>query len=303
MNSILVVGSAAFDDIETPFGRAEHVLGGSSIYFSAAASLFAPVNLVSVVGTDMPPDAYGFLAQRGVDMRGLQVEPGATFHWSGRYDYDLNQTITLATDLNVYAGFNPVLPAEYAESDFVFLANIQPELQLAVLEQTVAPRLTMMDSMNLWIQTDRDAVERVMRRVDMVSINESEARMFAGSSSVITAARRILALGPKAVLVKKGEYGVVLFTADDYFAVPAYPLEEVFDPTGAGDSFAGGFMGYLAQAESLDAGTLRRAVVHGSAVASFTVQAFGVERLKTLTRAEVEERCREFRRLTEVGEI
>ena len=301
--TILVVGSAAFDDIETPFGRAEHVLGGSSIYFSAAASLFAPVNLVSVVGTDMPPDAYGFLAQRGVDMRGLQVEPGATFHWSGRYDYDLNQTITLATDLNVYAGFNPVLPAEYAESDFVFLANIQPELQLAVLEQTVAPRLTMMDSMNLWIQTDRDAVERVMRRVDMVSINESEARMFAGSSSVITAARRILALGPKAVLVKKGEYGVVLFTADDYFAVPAYPLEEVFDPTGAGDSFAGGFMGYLAQAESLDAGTLRRAAVYGSAVASFTVQAFGVERLKSLTRAEVEERCREFRRLTEVGEI
>ncbi len=301
--SILVVGSAAFDDIETPFGRAEHILGGSTIYFAAAASLFAPVNVVSVVGTDMPLDAYDFLKARGVDMRGLQVEDGKTFHWSGRYDYDLNQTETLVTDLNVYAGFRPSLPDGYADSPFVFLANIQPDLQRSVLEQARSPRLTMMDSMNLWIETQRDAVEAIMRMVDMVSINESEARLLMRTSSVLAAAKRILTLGPKAVLVKRGEYGAVLFTEDDYFAAPGYPLEEVYDPTGAGDSFAGGFMGYLAQAPEINGATLRQAVIHGSAVASFTVQAFGVERLKTLTRSEVEDRCREFQRFTSFGEV
>ncbi len=301
--SILVVGSAAFDDIETPFGRAEHVLGGSSIYFSAAASLFAPVNLVAVVGADMPSDAYDFLAERGVDLGGLQVVEGKTFHWSGRYDYDLNETLTLTTDLNVFADFQPVISESYAESPYVFLANIHPELQQGVLRQARSPRLTMMDSMNLWIKTDRATVEATMRRVDVVSINESEARMFANTYSVVGAARAILALGPTVVLVKKGEYGVVLFTADDYFAAPAYPLEEVYDPTGAGDSFAGGFMGYLAEAGDSGTATLRRAAVYGSAVASFTVQAFGVERLRTLTRPEVDERYREFMRFTQFGEL
>lgn len=301
--SILVVGSAAFDDIETPFGRAQRVLGGSSIYFSAAASLFSPVRLVAVVGEDMPADAYDFLAARGVDLRGLQREAGKTFFWAGRYDYDLNTTETLTTELNVFAEFQPRLPEEYAATPFVFLANIHPGLQRTVLDQVKAPRLTMMDSMNLWIQTERDAVEQMMRRVDFVSINETEARMFAGTSGVVAAARQILALGPKGVLVKKGEYGVVLFTEDDYFAAPAYPLQEVYDPTGAGDSFAGGFMGYLAQAEAITPLALKQAVIYGSAVASFTVQAFGVERLKTLTRREVEERCREFRRFTYFGEI
>jgi sugar/nucleoside kinase (ribokinase family) len=299
--SILVVGSAAFDDIETPFGKAEHVLGGSSIYFAAAASLFSPVNLVSVVGMDMPLDAYDFLAQRGVDLTGLQRSGGNTFHWAGRYDYDLNETQTLVTELNVYADFSPVLPEQYQESSHVFLANIHPQLQGNVLEQARSPELTMLDSMNLWISTERATVEAVMRRVDMISINESEARMFAGTSSVVTAARRILELGPRVVLVKKGEYGVVMFTRDDYFAAPAYPLEEVYDPTGAGDSFAGGFMGYLASAGNVDPSTLRRAVIYGSAVASFTVQAFGVERLKTLTRDEVEVRCREFLKFTTLG--
>ncbi len=301
--SILVVGSAAFDDIETPFGRAERVLGGSSIYFSAAASLFSPVRLVAVVGDDMPADSYDFLAARGVDLGGLQRRAGKTFFWAGRYDYDLNTTETLTTELNVFADFQPQLPAEYAATPFVFLANIHPALQRGVLEQARAPRLTMMDSMNLWIQTERDAVEAMMRRVDFVSINETEARMFAGTSSVVAAARYILALGPRGVLVKKGEYGVVLFTEDDYFAAPAYPLQEVHDPTGAGDSFAGGFMGYLAQAEAITPLALKQAVIYGSAVASFTVQAFGVERLKTLTRGEVEERCREFQRFTYFGEI
>ncbi len=301
--SILVVGSAAFDDIETPFGKAEHILGGSSIYFSAAASLFSPVRLVAVVGSDMPANAYDFLAARNVDLRGLQVAQGKTFHWAGRYDYDLNETHTLATDLNVFATFAPTIPAEYADTPFIFLANIQPALQRTVLNQVRSPKLTMMDSMNFWISTERDSVEKTMRLVDMVSINESEARMFAGTSSLLRAARAILELGPKAVLVKRGEYGVVLFTKDDYFAAPAYPLEEVFDPTGAGDSFAGGFMGFLATAPEIDAATLRRAVIYGSAVASFTVQAFGVERLKTLTRAEVDDRCREFQRMTRFGEF
>jgi sugar/nucleoside kinase (ribokinase family) len=301
--SILVVGSAAFDDIETPFGRAQHVLGGSSIYFSAAASLFAPVNLVAVVGEDMPADAYDFLAERGVDLAGLQVADGRTFHWSGRYDYDLNETVTLATDLNVFGDFQPAISGAYAESPYVFLANIHPELQQGVLRQARTPRLAMMDSMNLWIKTDRAAVEATMRRVDIVSINESEARMFANTFSVVSAARSILALGPRMVLVKKGEYGVVMFTEDDYFAVPAYPLEEVYDPTGAGDSFAGGFMGYLAEAGETSPTTLRRAVVYGSAVASFTVQSFGVERLRTLTRPEVDERYSEFIRFTRFGEL
>lgn len=301
--SVLVVGSAAFDDIETPFGRAQRVLGGSSIYFSAAASLFTPVRLVAVVGEDMPADAYDFLAARGVDLRGLQREAGKTFFWAGRYDYDLNTTETLTTELNVFADFQPRLPDEYAATPFVFLANIHPGLQRTVLDQVRAPRLTMMDSMNLWIQTERDAVEAMMRRVDFVSINETEARMFAGTSSVVAAARQILGLGPKGVLVKKGEYGVVLFTEDDYFAAPAYPLQEVYDPTGAGDSFAGGFIGSLAQAEAITPMALKQAVIYGSAVASFTVQAFGVDRLKSLTRREVEERCREFQRFTYFGEI
>jgi len=308
--SILVVGSAAFDDIETPFGKADHVLGGSSIYFAAAASLFSKINLVSVVGTDMSLDAYDFLAARGVDLQGLQVAEGKTFHWAGRYDYDLNETHTIATDLNVYAEFNPSLVADYAGTPYVFLANIHPELQRSVLQQARSPKLTMMDSMNLWINTERAAVEATMRLVNMVSINETEARLFAGTSSVLAAARHIISLGPRVVLVKRGEYGVVMFTRDDYFAAPAYPLEEVYDPTGAGDSFAGGFMGYLAEAgaqlaqgDTIDAELLRRAVIYGSAVASFTVQSFGLERLKTLTRPEVEERCREFQRFTRFGEF
>lgn len=303
MNSILVVGSAAFDDIETPFGRAEHVLGGSAIYFAAAASLFAPVRIVAVVGKDMPADAYDFLAARGVDLSGIEVADGPTFHWAGRYDYDLNQTHTLATELGVFEHFAPKLPESFRDSPYVFLANIHPTLQQDVLGQVRAPKLTMMDSMNLWINTARAAVEETMRRVNMVSINESEARLFAGTSSVLSAARRILALGPKTVLIKKGEYGVGMFTGEDYFVAPAYPLEEVYDPTGAGDSFAGGFLGYLAETGCNDADTIRRAVIYGSAVASFTVEAFGIERLKTLTRAEVDTRYREFRLFTQFGEL
>ncbi len=297
--AILVVGSVAYDTIETPFGRVERVLGGSASYFAAAASLYAPVRLVAVVGSDFRHADYDFLRERGVDLRGLQVAEGKTFTWGGRYDYDLNATETLFTDLGVYADFHPRLPEEYAESEFVFLANIHPLLQQEVLRQVRRPRLTMLDSMNLWIRTTRKELVETMGMVDMVSINESEARMLAGTSSIVTAARRILALGPKVVLIKKGEYGAVMVTDDEYFVAPAYPLEEVRDPTGAGDSFAGGFLGYLAQQEGeITPAALRKAVVHGSAVASFTVEEFGVQRLKRLTRAEVEQRYREFQRFT-----
>jgi sugar/nucleoside kinase (ribokinase family) len=295
---ILVVGSLGFDDVETPFGRADHVLGGSTIYFSAAASLFAPVNVVSVVGTDMPLESFDFLKQRGVDLAGLQVAEGKTFHWAGRYDYDLNTRETLATDLNVYADFHPRLPAGYAESPFVFLANIHPNLQREVLGQAHKPLLTMMDTMNLWIDIEREALIETMRLVDMVCMNEEEARQLSGSSSLVAASRYVLGLGPRVVLIKKGENGCAMITPDGTFMAPAYPLEEVYDPTGAGDSFAGGFLGYLASTGAITDENLRRAVVYGSAVASFTVERFSVDRLRDLRRAEIDTRYAEFRRLT-----
>lgn len=298
-STILVVGSVAFDDIETPFGKVQGVLGGSTSYFTAAASLFAPVRVVSVVGTDFPLDAYDFLRARGADLRGLQVVEGKTFRWGGRYDYDLNTTHTLFTDLNVYADFHPRLPEEYRDSEFVFCANIHPTLQREVLAQVHKPKLTMLDTMNLWIETERESLIQTISMVDMVSINEFEVRMLAKTSSVITAARRIIGMGPKVVLVKKGEYGAVMVTENDYFVAPAYPIEEVYDPTGAGDSFAGGFMGYLAQHRGeITPAVLRRAIIHGSAVASFTVEEFSVDRLRRLTRAELEQRYREFRDFT-----
>jgi sugar/nucleoside kinase (ribokinase family) len=297
-DDILVVGSVGFDDIETPFGQVKRVLGGSTVYFASSASLFAPVNVVSVVGTDMDIESFTFLRRRRVDLAGLQVTEGKTFHWSGRYGYDLNERETLATDLNVYADFHPNLPAAYQSSAFVSLANIHPALQREVLGQVRAPTLTMLDTMNLWIETEREALLETIRLVDVVNINESEARMLAGTNSVLVAARYILGLGPRAVLIKKGEYGCVMITPDDYFVAPAYPIEEVCDPTGAGDSFAGGFLGYLASAGEISVEGLRRAVIHGSAVASFTVERFGVERLLDLTRAEVEQRYRELRQFT-----
>jgi sugar/nucleoside kinase (ribokinase family) len=297
-SDILVVGSIGFDDVETPFGRADHVLGGSTVYFAAAASLFAPVNVVSVVGTDMPLASFDFLRDRNVDLAGLQVAEGNTFHWAGKYSFDMNSRETLATDLNVYADFHPRLPSGYETSPYVFLANIHPALQTEVLRQANAPRLTMMDTMNLWIEIERDSLLETMRSVNMVCMNEEEARELSGSSSLVAASRFILGLGPRVVLIKKGENGCVMITPEGYFMAPAYPLEEVFDPTGAGDSFAGGFLGYLASCSEISDEQLRRAVVYGSAVASFTVERFSVDRLRDLSRAEIDERYREFRRFT-----
>ena len=300
--SILVVGTVAFDSVETPFGKADDILGGSATYFSAAASLYTDVRLVAVVGSDFPMNSVDFLAERGVDTRGLQVVDGRTFRWSGRYDYKSNTTETLDTQLNVLADFHPTLPEGYAASDFVFLANIDPDLQREVLEQVPDARLTMMDTMDFWINTQRESLVKTMSRVDVVTLNEAEARALVETESILTAARWILELGPKLVVIKRGEYGCVKVDGNGYFTCPARLQEEVKDPTGAGDSFAGGFLGYLDKTGDLSEASLRQAVVHGSAVASFTVEEFGVERLRNLTPKDVAARYREFQEFSHLAD-
>ena len=239
---IVVVGTVAFDTVETPFGKGENVLGGSATYFSTSASFFTDVSLVAVVGEDFPEEHSQFLRSREIDLQGLQRIPGKTFHWTGKYGYDLNEAQTIDTQLNVLLDFKPELPPSYRDTDVLFLANIDPELQLEVLDQVNRPRLVACDSMNFWISSKPAALKEVMKRVDIVVINEGEARMLTGEANLVKAARQIISLGCKRLVVKRGEYGVLMFTADSVFAAPAYPLEEVFDPTGAGDTFAGGFM-------------------------------------------------------------
>jgi len=298
--SILVVGSVGLDDLQTPFGRRREVLGGAATYFSVAASLYGQVKLVGVVGTDFPQEHIEFLASRGVDLQGLQVVEGKTFRWAGRYDYDLNVAQTLDTQLNVFADFHPELPEEYRSAEFVFLANIDPELQIEVLRQVDTPKLTALDTMNYWIDHKKDVLTRAMSMVDVVLINEAEARQFARTFSLVRAARKILNQGPRAVVVKRGEYGAVLYVngtgiCSSCFFAPAYPLEKIEDPTGAGDSFAAGFVGYLSSSGDLTPEGFRRAVVHGSVVASFTVQGFSIDRLRTLTMNEIKKRYEDFK--------
>lgn len=280
--SIVVVGSVALDTVETPFGKVDGALGGSAVYFSLAASHYADVRLVGVVGTDFPAECVELLRQRRVDVAGLRYEPGETFRWAGRYDYNLNDCQTLDTRLNVFATFRPRLPEAYRDAGVVFLANIDPALQLEVLGQVRRPWLTAMDTMNYWIAGKRELVTEVMRAVDLVLVNEAELRQYAGTYSLHAAARQVLALGPRAVVVKKGENGAVVFAEGVYFVAPAYPVTEVRDPTGAGDSFAGGLLGHLANQGQLTPAALRRALVHGSVVASFTVEDFSVRRLLTI---------------------
>lgn len=297
--TVLVVGSVALDSVETPFGKVENVLGGSAIYSSLAASLYTQVNLVGVVGGDFSKEHICMLQDRGVDTRGLQVvEEGRTFRWSGRYDYDLNVTETIETQLNVFADFHPDLPRGFERSDLVFLANIDPDLQYEVLSQVKGARLTMMDTMNYWIQGKRESLLRTIKAIDVLTINEAEARMLAGTGSLLTAAKEILRLGPKALIIKKGEYGAAIFADSFYFVAPAYPLEEVRDPTGAGDTFAGGFMGYLDRAGNTTNAAFNKAIVHGTILASFTVEDFSIERLRQVTMAQVESRYQEFKRFT-----
>jgi sugar/nucleoside kinase (ribokinase family) len=301
--SILVVGSVAFDTVDTPFGRAEKVLGGSAAFFSVAASFFAPVSLVAVVGDDFGEKALSAFKGRPIDLEGLERTPGKTFHWQGKYSYDLNARETVCTDLNVFEFFKPRIPDRYRRSEHVFLGNIDPVLQRQVLDQVERPRLVACDTMNFWISGKPDEVRRTLERVDILLINDAEARQLSGEWNVVKAARAIRAMGPRTLVIKKGEHGVLMFSEEGSFAAPAYPLEEVFDPTGAGDTFAGGFLGSLAGAPTLDETALRRAVVMGSTLASFCVEAFSLDRLVTLSRPEIDARYRLFKRLTHFEEL
>lgn len=297
--SILVVGTVAFDSIETPYGSAERVLGGSASYFAVAASFFSRVQIVGIIGRDFPQEYLDIFSERGVDLQGLQRDPGETFHWRGRYHEDLNVRDTIELHLNVLTGFVPRLPDSYREAEYVFLGNTDPTIQMQVLDQLKKTRLLACDTMDHWIQGSPAELRQVLARVEILMINDSEARLLSGDHNIVRAARSILKMGPKVILVKRGEYGVVQFSDSSVFAIPAYPLEEVFDPTGAGDSFAGGFLGHLAYSRDGGEGGLRRAIVYGSVVASFTVENFGLKRLTALSREEIEERYRRFTELTD----
>lgn len=295
--SVLVVGSAALDSIETPFGKVENALGGSAIYFSSAANYFTKVHVVAVVGKDFPMNEIDYLKARHVDFSGLTVEDGKTFRWGGKYLSDLNQRETLYTDLNVFETFNPSLPEKFREIPYVFLANIQPDLQIRVLEQMKKPKLVVMDTMNFWIEGTPDSLKKLLKKIDVLIINDSEARLLAGESNLFKAADAIIEMGPKSLVIKKGEHGALLIHENAYFWAPAYPLKVLFDPTGAGDTFAGGFVGYLAKMDDLSPMTFRKAVIYGSTLASFCVEQFSVEKLKELTERDINARYHEFREL------
>ena len=297
--SILVVGSVAFDALETPFGKVDRCIGGSATYFSVAASFFTEVDLVAVVGDDFTEEDASVFNGRNINVDGLQRVAGAkTFFWSGEYGYDLNVARTRDTQLNVFADFAPRLNDRQKKADVLFLANIQPELQMDVLHQTERPRLVALDTMNLWIDIKRDALAQAFSEVDLVVINEAEVRQFTKEPNLVKGARSILALGPKTLVVKRGEYGVLMVRQDAIFAAPAYPLENVFDPTGAGDTFAGGFLGFLASRQEIHDRELRRAIIFGSVLASFTVEKFSLDRLREITLRDVHERYQDFRALT-----
>jgi len=299
--SILVVGSVFFDSLETPYGRAERTLGGAATYFSVAASFFAPVRMVATVGEDFPQEEVDFLTSHKIDLTGLEVRPGKTGSWKGRYHDDMNQRDTLDLDLGVFSDFQPRLAAAHTGAQFVFLANIDPKLQESVLDQLSAPGVVGCDTMNHWITGSRADLERLLGRVGLLVINDEEARLLSGESNIVRAARKLLSMGPKRILIKRGEYGVIQFSADSVFAVPAFPLEEVFDPTGAGDTFAGGLMGEIARSGELSEASLRRAIVYGSVMASFVVEDFGLGRLRGLTHDEIEKRYRQFVSLTDIS--
>jgi len=299
--SLLVVGSVAIDTVEAPGGRADDVVGGAALYFSLAASFFTPVRMVGVVGADFPRPVLDDLRRRGVDLAGVEEQSGRTFRWSGRYHEDVNVRDTLHLDLGVFANFRPTLPDSYRDSRFVFLANIDPVLQASVLEQLRGPEVVGCDTMNHWITESRSALEGLLNRVHLLVINDEEARLLSGERNVVRSAARILQMGPRAVLIKRGEYGIIQFAGQSVFAVPAFPLEEVTDPTGAGDCFAGGFMGELARSGDLSPAGLRRAIVYGSVLGSFVVEDFGPRRLLKLTREDIDRRYRQFVALTNIN--
>ena len=294
---VLVVGSVALDSVETPFGKADNVIGGSGTFFSASASLLAPVQLVGVVGDDYPMEQLDALKARGVDMAGLEQVTGESFRWRGRYRHDLNSADTLETRLGVFSHFSPKIPPQFKNAPFVFLANIDPRLQLDVLQQVDRPKLVACDTMNFWIESRRPDIIELIKHVDLITLNDAEARQLTDCANLVKAARWIMSRGPKIVIIKKGEHGAFMFKEKNIFFAPAYPLEDVFDPTGAGDSFAGGFMGYLARTDDLSDANLRRAVVVGSAMGSFAVEKFSVQRLLEISLDDIESRVADFRQL------
>lgn len=299
MSEILVVGSLAYDSISTPAGKSERTLGGSANYFSLAASLFAPVRVVGVVGEDYADSDLKLLTDRKVDVTGLQKKAGKTFHWAGAYDGNMNEAKTLQTDLNVFGDFNPELPESYRDSKYVFLANIDPTLQLRVFEQVSKPKLVGADTMNFWISSKRDELMKVLAKIDALLINEGEAEMLTGKTNAIAASDELIKMGPKAVVVKRGEYGFVLRTGEGFFILPAFPIASVVDPTGAGDTFAGAFFGTLAKSDrGLDLALLKEACVNGCLLASFTVENFGVANLRELSLTKLQARGEAFSRIT-----
>lgn len=300
---ILVVGSVALDTVTTPFGDATEVLGGSATYFASSASFFAPVSVVAVVGEDFPMEALEFLRRREVDLTGLERRPGRTFRWRGEYGFALNEAKTLETQLNVFAEFHPRLPEPYREREVVFLANIDPDLQREVLTQVLSPRLVAADTMNFWIQGKPEALRQTLKQVQILIINDTEARMLAQEPNLVRAAKTILGWGPRSLIIKRGEYGALSFSDGGWFAAPALPLENVYDPTGAGDAFAGGFLGFLASTRNFDEANLRRAVIMGSVMASFAVEAFSLQRLQRLTYPEIESRYRQFKQLAHFEDL
>lgn len=301
--SILVVGSIALDTVETPFGKVEEALGGAAVYFSYAASFFNHVRLVGVIGEDFPHEHISLLEDRDIDLGGLERAQGSTFRWTGHYDYDLNEAHTLDTQLNVFETFTPKIPEAFKDSDLVFLANIQPELQLKVAEQVSSPRIIACDTMNFWIEGAYDALRETLKKVNILVINDAEARELAREPSLVKAARQILKWGPDTLVVKRGEYGVLMFNDHSVFSAPAYPLEDVFDPTGAGDTFAGGFMGYLSTQEEIDEASIRQAIIFGSTLASFNVEDFSLNRMKKLDMKDILKRFSEFKQLSHFEEI
>jgi sugar/nucleoside kinase (ribokinase family) len=295
--SLVIVGSLAFDTIQTPWERRERIVGGSGTYCSLAASFFTNPKVVGVVGKDFPASVLRLFKARGVDIEGLEVRPGKTFHWEGRYGYDPNQRETIRTDINVYEGYRPQLPASYRKADIVFLANIDPDLQDGILAQVRKPKLVAMDTMNHWIRSKPEAILRILRKVDILFANDEELRMLTNEANLIKAGKRILDAGPRLVVTKKGEHGALVFGRKFVFGVLAHPCEDVVDPTGAGDSFAGGFLGYLDKIQTFSHPDIRRAAVYGSVLASFAIEDFGIDRLKTLTQREIEARFQHFKRL------
>lgn len=302
MNKLLIVGTVAFDAIETPFGKTDKILGGAATFIGLSASFFNVKSaIVSVVGEDFPQDYLDLLSDRDIDISGIEiVKGGKTFFWSGRYHNDLNSRDTLVTELNVLADFQPKVPAEYKDSDVVMLGNLHPMVQISVLDQmTAKPKLVVLDTMNFWMDCALAELHEVMKRVDVITINDEEARQLSGEYSLVKAAAKIHTMGPKYVVIKKGEHGALLFQGKEIFFAPALPLEEVFDPTGAGDTFAGGFSGFIAQSENISFGNMKNAIIYGSNLASFCVEKFGTERMLDLEKEEVYDRLKQFRALTQ----